>query len=61
MSDEELKTILTELQKQSTKLYEEYGLTDEILELQIAINGLRSKFDMPDETQLTESNEGFVQ
>lgn len=61
MNDDELKNILTELQNQSNKLYEEYGLTDEILELQIAINGLRNKFDMPDETQLTESNKGFVQ
>jgi len=61
MNDDELKNILTELQNQSNKLYEECGLTDEILELQIAINGLRSKFNMPDETQLTESNKGFVQ
>lgn len=61
MNDDELKNILTELQNQSNKLYEEYGLTDEILELQIAINGLRSKFNMPDEIQLTESNKGFVQ
>lgn len=61
MNEDELKNILTELQNQSNKLYNEYGLTDEILELQIAINGLRNKFDMPDETQLTESNKGFVQ
>lgn len=61
MNEDELKNILTELQNQSNKLYDEYGLTDEILELQIAINGLRNKFNMPDETQLTESNKGFVQ
>ena len=61
MSDEELKNILKNIQIETNKLYKEFGATDEIIELQAAINGIRHKYDVVDETELTESNPGFVQ
>ena len=61
MSDEELKNILKNIQTETNKIYEECGATDEIIELQAAINGLRHKYDVVDETELTKSNPGFVQ
>lgn len=56
-----LKQTFTNLQNECNKLYKEYGATDEVIELQIAINGLRNCFNIPDETKMTESNKGFVQ
>ena len=41
--------------------HEANKIHDEVIQLQIAINGLRHKFDIPDESQMTESNQGFVQ
>ena len=61
MSDEELKNILKNIQTETNKIYEEFGATDEIIELQAAINGLRHKYDVVDETELTKFNPGFVQ
>ena len=49
------------LQVQCNELYEEYGATDEVMQLQLAINNLRNHFDVSDETKMTASNEGFVQ
>lgn len=57
----DFKMIFDNLQKECDVLYKEYGATDEVIQLQIAINGLRHKFDIPDESQMTESNQGFVQ
>lgn len=48
-------------QEINNKLYEENGLTDEVLDNQIKINKKRNALDILDETELTESNEGFVQ
>lgn len=56
-----LNNILDNLQKECNKLYEEYGASDDVIQLQIAINNLRNTFDIPDESQMTVSNEGFVQ
>ena len=56
-----LDNILDNLQKECNKLYEEYGASDDVIQLQIAINNLRDTFDIPDESQMTVSNEGFVQ
>lgn len=61
MNEEELKECLKILQEQNNKLYEAYGSTDEIIDLQVAINKLRSKYNISDETKVTESNPGFVQ
>lgn len=56
-----LDNILDNLQKECNKLYEEYGASDDVIRLQVAINNLRNTFDIPDESQMTVSNEGFVQ
>lgn len=56
-----LDNILDNLQKECDKLYEEYGASDDVIQLQVAINNLRNTFDIPDESQMTVSNEGFVQ
>lgn len=56
-----LDNILDNLQKECNKLYEEYGASDDVIQLQVAINNLRNTFDIPDESQMTTSNEGFVQ
>lgn len=61
MSDGELKIILRNIQIEADKLYKEFGATEEIIELQAAINGLRHQYDITDETELTKSNPGFVQ
>lgn len=57
----DIQKSLTNLQNECNLLYEAYGATEEIMQLQIAVNTLRHKFDIPDETKLTESNKGFVQ
>ena len=56
-----LDNILDNLQKECNKLYEEYGASDDVIQFQVAINNLRNTFDIPDESQMTVSNEGFVQ
>ena len=56
-----LDNILDNLQKECNKLYEEYGASDDVIQLQVAINNLRNTFAIPDESQMTVSNEGFVQ
>ena len=61
MSEGELKNILRNIQIETNKIYEEFGATDEIIELQAAINGLRHKYDVVDETELTKFNPGFIQ
>lgn len=61
MDENKIKKILSKLQSEITDLYEELGLTDEVLDLQTNINKIRHKYNLPDESKLTESNEGFVQ
>ena len=57
----DLNKILDTLQKMCDELYIEYGASDDVIKLQIAINGLRHTFNIPDKTKITESNTGFVQ
>ncbi len=61
MEEKELEQCLDILQEQNNKLYTNFGATDEILDLQIAINKLRNKYNISDKSQITESNPGFVQ
>lgn len=56
-----LEIIFDNLQKEADILYEEYGAIDDIIQLQIAINSLRNKFDIMDKKELTQSNKRFVQ
>ena len=42
---------LAKKQKEVDELYEEHGLTDEVLDKQIAINKLRHAHDIPDESE----------
>ena len=42
---------LKEMQKKVDELYKETGLTDEVLNLQVEINKLRNKHNLPDETE----------
>lgn len=48
---EGLKETLDNLQQECNELYEEYGLIDEVMDLQLVINSLRNKFDLVDESE----------
>lgn len=48
---EGLKGTLDNLQQECNKLYEEYGLIDEVMDLQLVINSFRNKFDLVDESE----------
>lgn len=48
---EGLKETLDNLQQECNKLYEEYGLINEVMDLQLVINSLRNKFDLVDESK----------
>lgn len=48
---EGLKETLDNLQQECNKLYEGYGLIDEVMDLQLLINSLRNKFDLVDESE----------
>ena len=50
---------LAKKQKEVDELYEEHGLTDEVLDKQIAINKLRHAHDIPDESEMV--HEDYVQ
>lgn len=56
---EETKERLRKMQDKVDVLYEKNGLTDEVLDLQIEINTLRSELDIPDEKDVIVG--GFVQ
>lgn len=51
--------MIDRLQKISENLYEKYGLTDEVLELQILINEYRNGMDITDENLIL--NDEYVQ
>ena len=57
----DLEKVLDNLQENCNQLYMEYGASDDVIQLQVAINSLRNSFDISDKTKLTESNQGFVQ
>lgn len=56
---ESLKETLNNLQQECNKLYEEYGLIEEVMDLQLVINSLRNKFDLVDSQEIVYEN--FVQ
>ncbi|MBT9657839.1 hypothetical protein [Methanobrevibacter smithii] len=56
---EGLKETLDNLQQECNKLYEEYGLIEEVMDLQLVINSLRNKFDLVDSQEIVCGN--FVQ
>ena len=47
---------LAKKQKEVDKLYEEHGLTDEVLDRQIEINKLRHAHDISDKTNRVNGN-----
>lgn len=49
---EGLKETLNNLQQECNKLYEEYGLIEEVMDLQLVINSLRNKFDLVDSQEI---------
>lgn len=49
---EGLKETLDNLQQECNKLYEEYGLIEEVMDLQLVINSLRNKFDLVDSQEI---------
>lgn len=52
MDAEKLEYTLNILQEKCSELYEYYGLTENILTLQTAINGLRNEFDISDASEV---------
>lgn len=56
---EGLKETLDNLQQECNKLDEEYGLIEEVMDLQLVINSLRNKFDLVDSQEIVYEN--FVQ
>ena len=61
MEEKDLKQCFDILQEQNNKLYKSFGASDEVIDLQIVINKLRNKYNIPDESKTTDSNPGFVQ
>ena len=57
----ETEVVLDNLQENCNKLYEEFGASEDVMKLQIAINSLRHTLNISDKTKMTSSNEGFVQ
>ena len=51
---EEIVDELNKEQKAINALYKKVGLTDEVLERQVALNTRRSEYDIPDDNQLVE-------
>ena len=47
---------LAEKQKEIDALYEEHGLTDEILDMQIELNQKRHEQDIPDRSKIVHEN-----
>ncbi len=54
------KPLINQQQKNLNKEYELYGLTDDVLEKQIAINIQRHELDLPDKNKII-TEDGFVQ
>ena len=47
---------LNRKQKKVNKLYEQYGLTDEVLDMQLEINEMRNQLDISDPNQKVYKN-----
>lgn len=48
----EVKKGLDTLQRINDKLFDKYGVSDEIIDLQLVINQLRNAYDIPDKKEL---------
>ena len=48
----EVKKGLDTLQRINDKLFSKYGVSDEIIDLQLVINQLRNAYDIPDNNEL---------
>lgn len=59
MEEKQLNIILDELQKNIKLLYDEYGLTEDILDLQTTVNKIRHRHNISDSKK--ELHEGYVQ
>ena len=53
MNEEKVKQGLTQLQSGLNILFEDLGLTEEVLNLQTSINQVRHKYNISDETKET--------
>ena len=51
MNENQLKIILKLLHQECNTLYENYGATDEVISLQVAINSFRHKFNIVDDSE----------
>lgn len=51
-SDNEVKKAVNALQRTCNKLYDKYGMSDEILSFQVAINKVRNYKDVTDESEI---------
>ena len=60
---DKISTELEKIQEICNKYYEKYGMSDEILDLQIWINKVRNKYDITDPREIThyDNGKGFVQ
>lgn len=61
METKKIEECLKILQEQNNQLFEDLGATEEIIDLQIAINKIKNKYNISDKSKSTESNPGFVQ
>lgn len=59
MTTKERNKAIHELQTMNNTFYEKEGFNDETLELQIIINKLRNKYDIPDPDETLDN--GYVQ
>lgn len=57
----DLEKILNNLQENCNTLHDEYGATENVIRLQVAINSFRHKNDITDESQIINDSDGFVQ
>ena len=53
----EVKKGLDALQRINDKLFDKYGISDEIIDLQLVINQLRNAYDIPDKKELIYKSE----
>lgn len=59
---EEIKKCINALQRINDTLFEKYGLRESILDFQVCVNTLRSRYDIVDDSEVVERIDGaFVQ
>ena len=52
LEEKDLEHTFNTLQNVCNELYKTYGATEKVISLQVAINGLRHKYDVTDKSQL---------